>query len=118
MKKEAVKCLHKISNIMIQNEDYEKAILHLEKIDTKNNDIFLDIGILRLYVNDTTDCTEFLMKQNKFMLTKEYFLLNDLIIAFDQNNKGKFRKLLINYNDIFPFQKWQFNLLISILGRI
>jgi len=29
---------------------------------------------------------EFSMKQNAFMLIKEYFLLNDLIVAFDQKN--------------------------------
>jgi len=118
MNKEAFKCLHKISTIMIQNEEYEKAIIHLEKRGQKNKEIFFDLGILRLYTNDTTICTEFLMKQNNFMLTKEYFLLNDLIIAFDQKNKIQFRKLLVNYNDIFSLQKWQFNLLISILGRI
>lgn len=118
MNKEAFKCLHKISTIMIQNEDYEKAIIYLEKMNSKNEDIFFDIGVLRLYINDTTACSEFLKQQNKFMLTKKYFLLTDLIIAFDQNNKSKFRKLLIDHNNIFPLQKWQFDLLINVLEKI
>ena len=118
MSREALRCKHNISTIMIENEEYEKAIIHLEKIEYKNKNIFFDIGILRLYINDTTACTEYLMRQTKFMLTREYFLLNDLIIAVDVKNKSKFRKLLIDHNAIFPFQKWQFNLLIIILERI
>jgi tetratricopeptide (TPR) repeat protein len=116
MNKEASKCFRKISTIMIQNEDYERAIVHLQKLDSKET--FFDLGILKLYINKTTVCTEFLIKQHEFMLTKEYFLLNDLIIALDQKNKIKFKKLIIDYNDIFPLQKWHFNLLINILRKI
>jgi len=118
MNKDSLKCLRKISTVLIHDEDYEKAIVHLEKIENRNKDIFFDIGILRLYINNTTICTEFLMKENEFMLTREYFLLNDLILSFDQKNKTRFQKLLVDHNAIFPFQKWQFNLLICILGRI
>ena len=118
MNKEALKCLRKMSTIMIENEEYEKAIVHLEKIDTKSKDIFLDIGILRLYINDITICSEFLTKHDKFMLSKEHFLLNDLIIAINENNKMEFCKLFVDYNEIFPFQKWQINLLINVLERI
>jgi len=58
------------------------------------------------------------MKQDTFMLTREYFLLNELIVALNENNKNKFRKLLIDYHDVFSLQRWQFNLLSSVLGSI
>ena len=118
MNKEELTCKHKMCTIMIQNEDYEKALVNLEKIEPKNKEIFFDIGILRLYINNTSACTKFLVKQDQFMLTKEYFLLNDLIIALDLNNNKKFSKLLIDYNFVFPFEKWQFSILINILERI
>jgi len=118
MHEEAFRSFLRISNIMIQNEEYGKAIVHLEKLDQPNKDVFFDIGILRLYVNDTTVCTEFLMRQDTFMLTREYFLLNELIVALNENNKNKFRKLLIDYHEVFSLQRWQFNLLVSVLSRM
>lgn len=118
MHEEAFRSFLRISNIMIQNGEYGKAIVHLEKLDQPNKDVFFDIGILRLFINDTTVCTEFLMKQDTFILTREYFLLNDLIIALNENNKSKFRKLLVDYHEVFSLQRWQFNLLISVLGRM
>lgn len=116
MHKKAYTCFRRISIIMIHNEDYEKAILFLEKKDNKNREIFFDVGILRLYVNDTTVCTEYLIHKNDFMLSREYFLLNDLIIAFDENNKTKFQKIVVDHKN--NLLKWQYNLLLKVSDRI
>lgn len=116
MNKEAYKCFRKISIIMIQNEDYEKAIVHLRKKENENKDIFFDIGLLRLYTNDIEFYREFLTKQHSFILTKEYFLLNDLLVAFDEKDITKFQKLLINNKNFLL--RYQFNLLLKISERI
>lgn len=116
MRKEAFKSFRKISIIMIHNEEYEKTIVYLEKKDYKNKEIFFDIGILRLYVNDISLLRKFLINNDHFMLTKEYFLLHDLLIVFDNNNKLKFNKIVIdNKNSLL---KWQYNLLLKVSERI
>lgn len=116
LNKEVYKCFRKIATIMIHNEDYERAIVYLEKKEGKNNETFLDIGILRLYVNDITFFREYLIKHSFFMLTKEYFLLNDLLTAFDEKDLTKFQKLIINHKK--SLLKWQYNLLLKISERI
>jgi len=116
MEKESFVCFRKISNIMIQNEDYERALLHLKKKDCQNIKIFFDIAILLFYINGSISCFEFLSSKNNLMLTKEYFLLNDLIIAFDNNDKIKFQNLINVRKNILL--KWHSELLIKISESI
>lgn len=118
MKNNSINCLRLLSDMMIKNEDYGKALLVLEKIYIKipSVKIFFDIGIIRLHINGVEDT--YLKSKTHHLLTRENIFLNDLIVLIKKKNLIGCRRLIMDQNSLSGLNKWQYNLLMDMINNI
>ncbi len=119
--------LLKAEYILIDIGEYNKAVLHLERIGSyyknqpimivKCREIFFEIGILKLYLNTLNECNDFLIENSVNILSMGHTFLKNLINAINNNSGENFHRAINDYmlstplHD--PLKKWQMKILLE-----
>ncbi len=128
----SIKILLKIANLLVEVNDYHKAIINFEKIANyyiKSQTSCLALTyktylckscICKLQLDDIVDMKKTLIKycsmKSDFANTEEYMLIDNLITAYEQSDPDGFVKVLSNSN--YKFQKWELKILDSIKYKL
>lgn len=120
MLKQAFECVDLMTTIMIEQEEYERALIHLERKSFKQSykEIFLDIGILRLFISGSHDLRHFIFKNDVYVLTNEHNFLRNLLLSVEINDKITFQQHIFAHKNNHDMKPWQFDLLIIVMNRI
>lgn len=119
MFEDAFECVNLMTNIMIEQEEYERALLHLERKSFNHSckEMFFDIAILRLFSLGSEDLRHYLFKSDVFVLTNEYCFLRNLLISFENDDKIIFQQHIFAYKNLYSLKTWQFDLLIKVKNK-
>ncbi len=128
----SIKILLKIANLLIEINDYHKAIIIFEKIAnyyiksqtsclvSTYKTYLCKACICKLYLDDIVDMKKTLNKyccmKDGFVNTEEYILIDNLINAYEQSDPEYFVKILNNSN--YKFQKWELKIVDSIKDKL
>jgi len=120
-----LKCMEKISDVLIKMGKYEEALNILNKLCQKHTayyacfNYFLSINIINLYLGDLVECRKTLNNQIKkysnYVNEKNCQMYNNLLIYYEQNNYEHFENCI---KDFIKLQYWQEDLLIIIVNRL
>lgn len=118
LQENSVQCLIKAGNTAVENFEYTKALIFLEKAseysDYKNN-IVVDTAIIKLYVNGIKQCLEWYSENASKKDTRESRNFNQLIVHYNSNysnRKGGFLDIVNHFNG------WQKKMLLTISERL
>lgn len=111
----SVQCLIKAGNTALDNYEYTKALIFLEKAsessDYKNN-IVVDTAIIKLYVNGIKECCEWYSENASKKDTRESRIFDQLIRHYNRNCTGGFLDTVNHFNG------WQKKMLLTISERL